>query len=218
LKVFKFSFDFRNWQIFLKKSSVYILIGFFSGIYFKLDFYILKLLKGEAEVGVYSAGFKFFEALLFVAASYNISRTPILAKLIKSDKVTFFKVLKKDFLFLSGLGIGIAILVYLFSPLILPFFLPGKFSSSLGVLRIVIFAFPLILLSSVLINALYVRQKAYSILLIFLLQILINFSFNLFYVPKFSYWASAYITVLSEAINLIFLAGAFYYYFRTNTK
>ena len=208
-KQFLFSIDISTWRNFMKKSYIYILIGFFSGIYFKIDVFLLQFIKGASEVGIYSAGFKFFEALIFIAASYNITRTPVFAQLAKKNPELLLSVMKKDLRFLSLLGIGIISVTFFLSPIILPFFLKGNYFSAIKVIRIVIFALPLILLSSVFLNVIYVLKKAYIIIIIFLLQVFLNFFLNLIFIPKYSYIASSYITVLSEIINIILLTVIF---------
>jgi len=209
-KKFSFSIDATGWKKFLRKSYVYILISFFAGLYFKIDVFLLQILKGETEVGIYTAGYKFFEALLFLAASYNITRTPIFAKLIKKNFKLLLTAMKKDLVFLAFTGISGALVIFFLSPIVLPFFLKGNYISSLKVVRIVIFGLPLILISSVFLNAIYVLKKAHIIVIIFLFQILFNFLLNLFFIPRYSYIASSYITVLSEFINVVLLSVTFF--------
>jgi len=206
---FLFSIDISAWSNFIKKSYIYVLIGFFSGIYFKIDVFLLQFLKGESAVGIYSAGFKFFEALLFIAASYNIARTPIFAQLAKKNPEQLLKVMKKDLKFLFLLGFGIISVTFFLSPIILPLFLKGNYFSAIKVVQIVIFALPLILFSSVFLNAIYVLKKAHIIIFIFIFQVIINFILNIIFIPRYSYLASAYITVFSEVTNITLLIFIF---------
>ena len=209
-KQFLFTIDLPQWKRFLAKSYIYILISFFAGIYFKIDIFLLQFFKGERAVGVYSAGYKFFEALIFLAASYNISRTPMFAKIIKKGLNFLTKTMKKDILFLGTGGFAIAGLFYFLSPLILPIFLKAKFQPSITVLRLVIFALPFILISSVFLNALYVLKKAYLVFLVFVSQSIINVLLNLIFIPRYSYMASSYITVISEMVNTLLLILLFF--------
>jgi len=70
------------------------------------------------------------------------------------------------------------------------------------------FALPLILVSSVFLNAIYVLKKAKVVIAIFFFQTIINFILNVVFIPKYSYLASSYITVISEVLNvgMLFLA------------
>jgi len=196
----RLNFRIDSWLRILKKSYIFVLIGFFAGIYFKQDIFLLKFLKSDKEVGIYSAGYKFFEALLFIPGSYNIVSMPNLVKLGKNINLLKIKV-KKDLLFLFVFGMVIAILFYLLSPYVLTFFLKNNYQLSIKVAQIVMFALPFMLISSIFMNLLYVFEKQWLVVLILAIQIIISFILNLVFIPRFSYLASAYITVLSEVIN-----------------
>ncbi len=205
-KPVKFVFDFKNWIKILKKSYIFVLITFFAGLYFKLDVFLLTKLKGEGSVGIYSAGYKFLDALIFIAASYNVSVAPIFARINKKRGIFLAKI-KKDFVFLSFIGFFIAIVSYLCAPVVLPVLLQPHYEQAVEVTRIVMFALPFILVSSIWMNVIYVLNKAYLVVFVFLLQIVINFGLNFLLIPKFSFIASSYITVASEIINFVILLG-----------
>lgn len=193
-----------DWAGILKKASVFVLIGFFAGLYFKLDVFLLKLLKSETEVGIYSAGYKFFEAFLFIAASYNVTATPIFARLTKNP-VQFIQKIKKDLVLLFIIGMTIAVSTSIFAPAFLPFILKGNYLLAIKVTRIVMFTLPFILVNSVLINTLYVLGRAKFVILVFVSESLVNFALNITFIPYYSYIASAYITIISELVNLLIL-------------
>ena len=204
LRRFVFKFDPAGWFQIIKQSYIFVLIAFFGELYFNLDVFLLKGLKGEAAVGIYSAGYKFFDALLFIAASYNVTATPVFARLSKNG-LLFMNRIKKDLLFLAFVGLGTALGVYFLAPPILPFVLKSNFRPSIPVLKVVIFTLPLVLLNSVLLNILYVLKKAYLVIFVFIFQTIFNFTLNWLLIPRFSFMASSAITVLSELTNLIIL-------------
>ncbi len=201
---FRFRFDFKEWGGIFKNLYVFVLISFFAGLYSRLDVFLLKMLKGEAEVGIYSAGSKFLEALLFMALSYNVTATPILARLVKNAE-SLRKKITKDILFLSVIGFGTAFALSIFSPYFFIYVFKKNYLLAIPVLRIVIFALPFILLNSIWLNTLYVLKKSYVAIFVFLLQTLINLGLNLIFIPRYSYIASSYITVFSEVMNCVIL-------------
>jgi O-antigen/teichoic acid export membrane protein len=85
-----------------------------------------------------------------------------------------------------------------------------EYAPSSKVLQIVIFALPFILMSSVFTNALYIMKKAYIVIYIYLFQVILNVLLNLIFIPKYSYIASSYITVISEMLNTFLLCTIFY--------
>ncbi len=217
-KRFRFTFDKSIWEKITKKSFVFVLISFFAGLYFKADVFLLNYLKSSAEVGVYSAGYKFFEALLFIPASYNIVVTPILSKLIMIKKSELIYRVKRDFLFFAVAGLGFSALLAYLSTFLFSFFLKGSYKESISVFKIVIFAFPPILISSIFLNALYVLKKASAVVYIFLIQVVFNITLNILFIPKYSYIASSYITVYSEILNMILAVVLFRFFFKSYRK
>ncbi len=201
---FILKFSLRDWLGIVKKSYIFVLIGFFAELYFNLDVFLLKALKGESAVGIYSAGYKFFDALLFLAASYNVTATPAFARLVKNSRF-FLTRIKKDLIFLAVLGTGIAIGAYLIAPRLLPFILKGNYQLSISVLKIAIFALPLVLINSVFLNILYVLKRAYLVVFVFIFQTVLNFALNFIFIPRYSFIASSTITVFSELSDLLIL-------------
>lgn len=209
----KLKFDFHPgiWIEIAKKSYIYVLIGLFASLYFKIDVFILQFFKGEAAVGIYSAGYKFLDALILIAASYNISATPLLASLRKKSLHLMISRMKKDLIFLTLIGGVISFGIFICAPYLLPLVLKDAYIHSITVLRIAIFALPLILLTSVFLNALYVMNKAYIVVGVFFVQAIVNGMLNFIFIPHYSYIAASYITVLSELINLALVATFFIY-------
>jgi O-antigen/teichoic acid export membrane protein len=195
--------DFRRWRLILKNSTIFLLISLLANLYFKLDVFLLNFLKGATAVGLYSSGYKFLEASLIVASSYNVSSLPILSRLQKENKCAFKNKIKKDLLFVTAIGLIIAFFFYFLAPVFLPLFLPGTYWQSIKVLQIVIVALPFILATSVFLNSLYAMGKAHLVVFVFIFQSLFNFSLNYLFIPKYSYFASAYITVIGEILNTI---------------
>ena len=69
---------------------------------------------------------------------------------------------RQDAILLGVVGVSIAVGVWLVSPFLLPLVLKGNYIGAIGVVRIVIFALPLILLSSIFLNLLYIDIRKYN--------------------------------------------------------
>ena len=196
--------NLEQWSVIIKKSFIFLLISLLAGFYSKVDILILNILKGKQAVGIYSAGYRFLDALMFIVASYNISSMPIFSKLAKEKKGNIFvNKIKKDVVLVFLIGIIIALGFYFMGPIILPIFFKSTYFQSIQVLRIIIFALPLILLTSVFLNSLFALNKAKTVIYIFLFQLIFNVGLNYLLIPRFSFFASAYITLLGEAINTL---------------
>jgi len=196
--------DLKQWSIIIKKSFVFLLISLLAGFYSKVDVLILNFIKGREAVGIYSASYRFLDALMFVVTAYNVSSMPLFSKLAKEKKGNIFvNKIKKDVILVFAIGMFVALGFYFLGPIILPLVYKTTYFQSIQVLRIIIFALPLILLTSVFLNSIYALGKAKTIIYIFLFQLIFNIGLNLYFVPKFSFFGSAYITLLGEAINTL---------------
>ncbi|MFA5770659.1 MAG: oligosaccharide flippase family protein [Patescibacteria group bacterium] len=196
--------DLKQWSIIIKKSFVFLLISLIAGFYSKVDVLILNFIKGRQAVGIYSAGYRFLDALMFVVSAYNFSSMSIFSKLARENKKSIFiSKIKKDVVLVSSLGMFIALGFYFLGPIILPIVYKSTYLQSIQVLRIIIFALPLVLLTSVFLNSIYALNKTKTVIYIFLFQLIFNISLNLYFIPRFSFFASAYITLMSEFLNTL---------------
>lgn len=197
--------SWATWYEILRKSYVFILLSLFAGLYSRGDVFIIHHAKGADAVGIYSAGYKFFDALLFISASYNVSALPLFKRLKHEGAGVLWKRVRRDAVLLGALGAAAGILFMILAPLLLPLILKGTFSSSISVAQITMFALPFVLVNSIFLDVLYVYHKPYTVLWLFVLQMAINLGLNAWLVPHYSYIASAYLTVFSEMLNLCIL-------------
>lgn len=196
--------DLKQWMIITKRSFVYLLISLAAGFYSKIDVLILKSLKGYEAVGIYSAGYRFLDALMFIVTAYNVSSMPLFSKLAKEKRGTaFVNKIKKDVVLVSTIGIFVALGFYFLGPVFLPIVYKNTYFESIQVLRIIIFALPLILLTSVFLNSIYALNKAKIVIYIFLFQLFFNGALNFIFIPKFGFYASSYITLIGEFFNTL---------------
>lgn len=200
----KFQFDWPSWFKIGKKSLVFLVISLLASFYSKADVLLLNFLKGTRDVGIYSAGYKFLDAFMFMVTAYNISAMPMFSRFVREKKKAIFTTkIKKDLILLTGLGGGAAVAVFILAPVVLPIFMKGDYNSSISVLRIIIFALPLILLTSVSLNGLYALGKAKSIIYLFSFQLAYNLVMNYSFIPSFGFVAPAWITLGGETINTV---------------
>ncbi len=202
----KLVFEAGEWKSIIQKSYVFVLISLFAGIYFKIDVFVLNLLKGTGAVGVYSSGYKFYEAMIMIASSYNTLSAPSFSKAVAYRRPSLKSKVAKHALFVGGIGLAVALATSVLGPYLLPVILKGGYRDATAVVQIVIWALPFVLLNSVLLNLLYACELSRIAVFLFVVVSFMNAALNLFLVPRFSYFASSYITVISEAMNLAILS------------
>ena len=201
----KMVIEMKEWVSIVKKSYVFVLVSLFAGIYFKIDVFILNFLKGTSAVGIYSSGYKFFEAMILFASSYNMLSASIFSKTVLDQKARLLPKVIKHVLFLSLIGFGVVLIIQLLGNIFLPLILKGNYAQAADVVKIVIWALPLILFNSIFLNLLYVSELSHLAVGLFIFISVVNAILNFIFVPHFSYIASSYITVFSELVNLAIL-------------
>lgn len=204
VKDFKFKFDFFSWLKIGKKSIVFLMISLLAGIYSKVDVLLLNFLKGKSAVGIYSSGYRFLDALMFMVSAYNISSMPIFSNLVKEkNKKMFLDKIKKDLFLVLGISGLIAVSIFIFSPYVLPLFLKGDYKEAILPLRIIIFSLPLILMTSIALNGLYSLNKAKWVVYLFFFILLYNFFGNYIFIPIYSYLGSSFVSLIGEILNVL---------------
>jgi O-antigen/teichoic acid export membrane protein len=213
---FRLKFNWPKFKTILSYSIFYLLISIFARWYSRIDVFLLNFLKNEEAVGIYSSAYRFLEALMFMVTAYNLSALPMLVNFYKNNRLDLIKLkIKKDFLFLLVIGGGISAIFYFFSPIFLPLVFKNKYMLAIPILKIIIFSLPLILLTSIFFNLFYTIKKIHYVLGLMIFQLFFNFSLNWIFIPKYSYFAAAYISLIGEVINLFI---CLYFYQRVQNK
>jgi O-antigen/teichoic acid export membrane protein len=201
---FDFCFDFDIWKDILKKSWPVATYMVFSMIYFKADTIILSLYRPASEVGIYGAPYRLLEALIAFPAIFMGLISPHLSKAWSEKNLVDFKnIFQRAFDALSVIIWLMIFLVFSLSTPIMNLIAGKEFLESSGILKILIIATGIIFwahlatFSVVAVNAQKKMMKFYFFAAAMALALYFLF------IPKFSYWAAATITVLVELFILI---------------
>jgi O-antigen/teichoic acid export membrane protein len=208
-----FTLDKELWG-FLFSSSLPIGIMFvFSQMSFKEDALMLSFLKlpdsyglnNTESVAVYALPYKVFEVLLVVPTFFMNSVYPVLVRHMAEGKEKLKETFTRVIYFLLFSGILVGILGIVFSPLAIKILGGEKFSQSVGVLNILagsVFIFYLTSPISWLIVTLgYQKYLPW----IYLASFTFNMVSNLIFIPRYSFYAASWVTVVSEFIVLFLL-------------
>jgi O-antigen/teichoic acid export membrane protein len=216
LKIFRFDIDWTFWFKILRRSYLFVLISFFAGLRFRTDVFLLNHFYGEGSVGIYSSGYKFYDALVLIIGSYNIIVVPILKRMI-DDRNALLKKIKKDFILLSIISVSLVIGFVILAPIILPLILSGKYQNGIALARIIIFALIPVFIASIFYNLFYAMEKIITVLKIYIVQTVVGFVLNIVFIPKYGVYAPALITVFVESLGLFMSLLIFRYYLKPNT-
>jgi O-antigen/teichoic acid export membrane protein len=201
-KKFEFNLNASAYKSILLKSLPLGLMIIFNYIYFRVDTILLSLFSTSNAVGIYGLSYKFFDFLIAIPLFISNAVYPLLLS-AKEDKAGFNNLSKKYFIVFFLLSVVIAIPFWFISPLFS--LIKPEFGMSALPFRILLLSLPLFFLTSFLQWILIVLQKQKHLMYIYFLSLILNILLNIIFIPRYSYFASAYITIFSEGLVFIFL-------------
>ncbi len=184
-------------------SLPYGILAILGLLYFRIDTVILSYLKGNFETGIYSVGYRFLEALVFIPNALTLALFPVFTKLHEEDPQKVKKLFFKSVSSMFAAGIVIALGYFFVLPEIINQFLP-QYIGAIDVIRILSFAIPFMFLhipaAAVLTSTdKYLKQ----IIIISLVPLTFNIVFNLMFIPQFGIMAASWITVISDIVSAV---------------
>jgi len=195
----KLTFDLVYWKEIIRESwPIAISIGL-NLIYFKADTIFLSLFKTAAEVGIYGAPYKILEVLITLPAIFAGLVTPLLTNTYsKGDKVRFKSALQKSFNFMAMIAIPMIVLTFFVAKDLMVLIAGAEFSSSGPVLRILIIAASSIFIGNLFGNTIVAINQQKKMIKVYALVAVVAVAGYLLFIPRFSYFGAAWMTVVTE--------------------
>jgi O-antigen/teichoic acid export membrane protein len=188
----------------------------FSQVNFKADTILLSVMNLPAGLGfnntetvaIYGLPFKIFEVSLVIPTFFMNAVYPVMVRHMLESKERLQQTFTKALGFLAIGGLVFGIIGIVLAPLAVQIIGGQEFSQSIIVLRILIGGLILFYLSQPLAWLLVTLGRQSYLPLIYLVSAVFNFSMNIIFIPRFSFYAASVITILSELIILVLLLAA----------
>lgn len=206
----KLNFDLKKWKKFLQESWPIGLSVIVTFIYFRADSILLKTLQGNTDVGIYGAAYKVLENITFFPGMIIGLLMPMLSYYVFKDRKKFKQIVNENFKLFIILIIPLIIIVMFFAEDIISIVAGNQFAASATILRIVIFALAFIFFGMLFGNILLVAKLQKQQLVALSICATFNVSANLYFIPKYSYLATSYISVATEFLVVILSAFVVY--------
>jgi len=197
--------DLTFWREIIKKSWPLGLTIFFNLIYLRADIFILSLLKSQADVGLYGATYKVIDVLTTLPFMFAGLILPILTlEWASKNFLKFNQVLQKSFDAMIILAIPLIVgAQFTAKPLML--LIAGKdFSQSGNILKILILAIGFIFIGCLFAHAVIALDKQKNIIGAYIFTAVTSLIGYLIFIPRFSYYGAAWVTVYSELAIAVF--------------
>ncbi len=200
----KLSISLPQWKAILSHSLPLAVSSIFTMVYFKMDTVFLSLFWGEREVGIYAAPYRALEVLISFAPMLMGLVMPLLTQAwVQKDTARFRALFQKT---ANTLTFVVLLFVAVAIPLaedIIGIIAGNDFIESAPVLRVLIIATSIIYLAHATTYAVIAIGKQKTMIGFYGAAALLALGGYLLFIPRYSYWAAAYVTLAVELFILL---------------
>jgi polysaccharide transporter, PST family len=206
-RIFAWQYSKKRAVLLLKQSWPVIFSGMAIMVYMRLDMVMLKMMKGDYAVGLYSAATRISEVWYFIPMAIVSSVSPAIMN-VKDNAELFYGRLRKLFSLMTMTACIIGSIVALSSHAIVRLLYSTSYSGAAPVLAVHVWASVFVFLGVA--QSPWDLSKNLLTLSLYrtVVGALINVAMNLYLIPRYSAMGAAIATVVSYAVSGVF-ANAF---------
>jgi O-antigen/teichoic acid export membrane protein len=209
----RFAFDL-NWvrlSMLARESLPFGLTFIISTLYFKIDVPILKFFTTFAAVGIYSAGYKYLEAVVFVPQTLMDPVFPALAQIAHENIDRLGAAATKAYKMLAVVGTPVTVGMVVLAAPIIRSTIPG-FEAAIPVLQVLALGILFLFVNNVFLYTLNAMGRQRDSTQLAAMSLAVNLVLNFILIPMPStvyggYMGAAWATVLTE---VALFAGGWY--------
>lgn len=204
------SFDFEVWKDLILKSFPLALSAILVLVYFKLDTVLLSVMQESRDVGVYSLAYKIMETLIFFPSMVVGLTMPLMSRFAFEDREKFKSISQRTLNFLLIAIVPVVVGIYTVADRIIYLLSGPEFFDSIAVLRILAVALSFIFLGALFSNMIIALRKQKSLAYIYAIGAVFNFTANIIFIPRYSYFGAAWTTLITELLVTILMVWVVY--------
>lgn len=198
-------FDFAKWKQIINLSWPLAVTIAFNLIYLRADTLILSFIKSPGEVGLYGAAYKIIDVLSSLPFMFAGIILPLLVNAWNNqDKQQFKSILQKSFDVMAIAALPMVIGTQFFANDIIILIAGNDFREAGAILRVLILAVAAIFMGNMTAHAVIAVKAQKKIIWIYVFTGITSLIAYLYFIPRFSYFGAAAVTIYSEtAIALL---------------
>ncbi len=191
------------WKLILGKTWPIALTIALNLIYFKGDILIMSFYQSEAAVGLYGAPYKVLEVLINIAYLFLGLILPLLAATAGAKDFGKMKVvIQSTFDFLVIMTLPLIVGGYFLGRPLMVMMAGPQFAVSGELIKILLIATGAIYISGLFGYAVVALDKQKKMIKFYLLNAVISLIGYFYFIPRYSYWGAAWMTVFTEVFIL----------------
>lgn len=211
----RFLVEKEKWKIIISRSWPIALSIALNLIYFKADTLILSLVKTQEEVGLYGAPYKILETLIGLSYLFLGLLLPLLTSSFAQNNMERFKnIVQRGFDSMAILSLPLIFGTFVLGKNIMVFIAGNDYAVSGEILKILVIAAGAIFIAAVFGYAIVAMNKQKQVIIYYGMNAIVSLVGYIIFIPLYSFWAAAWITVFSEIFILCFALWILY----KNTK
>jgi len=187
----------------LKESLPLGVMLFLNTMYSRVDVFVVSAFQGDLAVGVYQLAYKFFEFPLAFAAFFANAVFPHYIKAYSGNRSHFWRIFYRATVALFLCSLVFSAGGVLLAPCLS--LIKSDYAASALPLKILSLSYPIFFLTSALSWLVFVQKREKQLIWVYGASFILNILANIVLVPRYSYLASSWITVLGELLVLLML-------------
>lgn len=188
----------RSWATFLREAAPLFIGNILILIYIRIDTVLLNWLRGNEETGLYSAAYRFYEVSNVIPTAYTAAIAAVFSK--QMNQVGWQLPFRKHLSRCCLLAVAAWAILQLIAKTFSVGLLTSSYEASQPMLQALswgtLFMYP----NYVLMASLVYQKKQKRIAMVAACGVIINIAANLWAIPRWGGLASAWCTVLTEAV------------------
>jgi len=213
--IIKLEFDFSLWKKIISRSWPLAITIVLNLIYMRADILILSLFRGPEVVGLYGAAYKIIDVLTTLPFMFAGLVLPILTSAWLEKNHTYFnKVLQKSFDVMAIVAIPLVIGSQFLGGPIMTAVAGNDFAVAGDILKVLILAVAAIFLGTMFSHAVIAIDRQKKMIGFYVFTSVSSLIAYLYFIPRYSYFGAAAVTIYSEVMIAIFSAYCIFKYSR----
>jgi O-antigen/teichoic acid export membrane protein len=192
------------WRTAAVGGAPFLATAILGAAYFKADILLLSFLRGDLQVGYYSAASRLIESARFIPWALSFPLYPVLSKGFAEGRPEIHELQARAAGLLLAVGLPIAALSSVFSREIIVLLYGAGFAPAAAALKWLAWALPLIYVNILFCFSAYAQDRQRQVMWLMTAMFAFNVGFNAWAIPAYGITGAAVSTVLTEVLALVF--------------
>lgn len=184
-----------------RQGIPFALTGLLVALYFRLDVVMLSVMRGDQEVGWYSAAYSVSESLLLISSAVNTAIFPIFSRMAQETPNSLRRAYALAFKTLLAVGVPVAVCVAVLSQKITLLIFGGSFFNAAAALQILVVVAVVVFCNSLMGFLLYALHHEQIMLKLTLAMLAFNVIANLMVIPTYGFVGAAAVRLCTECLG-----------------